>query len=116
MPSKWRYPCFGEKRSADVVSFGGKKLAVAPIELDLQRRLGVSSVCLFSGVSDEGEDEIVVVIESSAWPPKVQLAALSKELKEFSEVRFALLARFPRTTSGISKINRRELRKMVFAS
>jgi len=103
-------------RSADVVSFGGKKLAVAPIELDLQRRLGVSSVCLFSGVSDEGEDEIVVVIESSAWPPKVQLATLSKELKEFSEVRFALLARFPRTTSGISKINRRELRKMVFAS
>ena len=103
-------------RSADVVNFRGQKLAVAPIELDLQRRLGVSSVCLFSGISDQGEDEIVVVIESAAWPSKTQLATLSKELKQFDEVRFALVTSFPRTETGISKVNRRELREMVFAS
>ena len=89
---------------------------MAPIELDLQRRLGVSSVCLFSGISDQGEDEIVVVIESAAWPSKTQLATLSKELKQFDEVRFALVTSFPRTETGISKVNRRELREMVFAS
>jgi len=101
-------------RSADVVNFRGQKLAVAPIEHNIQNLLGVDAVCLFSGVSDAGEAEVVIAIESEEPPERSALMNLGHEFAQFDQVRFALLQRFPRTRTGTSKIDRNALRKLIF--
>jgi acyl-coenzyme A synthetase/AMP-(fatty) acid ligase len=101
-------------RSADVVNFRGQKLAVAPIEHNIQHHLGVPNVCLFSGISDEGEDEVVIAIESEHWPAQSELNNLGHEFAQFDQVRFAIVYPFPRTRTGTSKVDRIALRKLVF--
>ena len=60
-------------RTADVLNFQGQKVAVAPIELEIQRALGVEEVCLFSGLNRAGKEELVVVIQSNVEPPQDEL-------------------------------------------
>jgi len=107
-----RYRILG--RSADVLNIAGKKLAAAPIEQKIQQRLAVEQVCLFSGITSSGDDEIVVVLEAEQWPEKTLLDALGVEMIQFDRVRFNILKRFPRTTTGTSKINRKALRLLVY--
>lgn len=102
-------------RSADVVNLRGRKLAVAPIEHAIQNRLGVDNVCLFSGISDEGEEEVVIAMESERWPEQSDLNNLGHEFAQFDQVRFALVYPFPRTLTGFSKIDRNALRKRIFS-
>ena len=51
-------------RTADVVVLKGEKLATAPIEQEIQRDLQVDEVCIFSGLSEQGHEELVVAIQS----------------------------------------------------
>jgi acyl-coenzyme A synthetase/AMP-(fatty) acid ligase len=101
-------------RSADVVNFRGQKLAVAPIEYEIQSRMGVENVCLFSGINHEGEEEMVIAIESEHWPEQSDLNSLGHEFAQFDQVRFAIVYPFPRTRTGTSKIDRIALRTLVF--
>jgi acyl-coenzyme A synthetase/AMP-(fatty) acid ligase len=101
-------------RNADVINFRGQKLAVAPIEHEIQNRLGAGNVCLFSGISNEGEDEILIAIESEHWPEQSDLDNLGHEFARFDQVRFAIVYPFPRTRTGFTKIDRIALRKLVF--
>jgi acyl-coenzyme A synthetase/AMP-(fatty) acid ligase len=103
-------------RSADVVNFRGQKLAVAPIEHEIQNRLGVDAVCVFSGINIAGEDEVVIAIESEHWPENSDMNNLGHEFAQFDQVRFALLQPFPRTRTGTSKIDRIALRKLIFSA
>ena len=103
-------------RSADVLNIRGQKLAVAPMEEKIQTLLGVSAVCLFSGLSTTGEEEVVIAIESEQWPEKSKLNHLGHEFAQFDSVRFALIQTFPRTLTGTSKIDRVTLRKLVFST
>jgi acyl-coenzyme A synthetase/AMP-(fatty) acid ligase len=102
-------------RSADVINFRGQKLSVAPIEYKIQNILGVNAVCLFSGISKAGEEEVVIAIESDHWPEKSDLNNLGHEFAQFDQVRFAIIFPFPRTRTGTSKIDRVALRKLIFA-
>jgi len=101
-------------RSADVINLHGQKLAVAPMEQKIQDLLGVKAVCLFSGLSDAGENEVVIAIESKHSPEKSDLDYLGHEFEKFDQIRFALVFPFPRTQTGTSKINRVALRKLIF--
>jgi acyl-coenzyme A synthetase/AMP-(fatty) acid ligase len=101
-------------RSADVLNFRGQKLAAAPIEHEIQNRLGVDNVCLFSGINIAGEDEVVIAIESEHWPEQSDLNNLGHGFAQFDQVRFALVYPFPRTRTGFTKIDRNALRKLVF--
>jgi acyl-coenzyme A synthetase/AMP-(fatty) acid ligase len=101
-------------RNADVINFRGQKLAVAPIEHEIQNRLGAGNVCLFSGISNEGEEEVVIAIESEHWPEQSDLNNLGYEFAQFDQVRFAIVYPFPRTRTGFTKIDRIALRKLVF--
>lgn len=103
-------------RSADVLNLQGRKVAVAPVEQAIQDWLGVSAVCIFSGIDDQGLDEVVVALETAKEPPPEQLESLRRELGSFERIRFVLRAEFPRTTTGTSKINRRSLRGQLFVS
>jgi acyl-coenzyme A synthetase/AMP-(fatty) acid ligase len=101
-------------RVADVVNLGGKKLSIAPIEANLQNVLGLDYVCLFSGIDASGESVIVVVMEATAPPAADRIQHVGQELSQWGEVRFACVSPFPRTQSGTSKIDRKQLRNMIF--
>ncbi|MDG2273802.1 MAG: class I adenylate-forming enzyme family protein [Halioglobus sp.] len=101
-------------RSADVVNFRGQKHSVSPIEDSIQNFLGVNAACIFSGLNDAGEEEVVVTIESEQWPEKSHLNHLGHELEQFDQIRFAIVYPFPRTQTGAQKIDRSALRKLIF--
>lgn len=102
-------------RGADVLNLKGQKHAVAPIEQNIQDILQVSAACLFSGLNDAGQSEVVVAIEAQQWPESARLDALGEELSEsFEQVRFAVVYPFPRTQTGTNKVNRAALRTLIF--
>ncbi|MEZ5553881.1 AMP-binding protein [Haliea sp.] len=101
-------------RTADVVNLAGQKLAVAPIEANLQNVLQVNYVCLFAGVTASGEPEVVIAMEAAELPSRDRLDHVGQEFSQWGEVRFALLDTFPRTQSGTSKIDRKRLKSLLF--
>jgi len=107
-------------RTADVLNVKGRKIAVAPLEDAIQRHLQVEAVCLFSGLSDEGKEELVVAIESDRDLPKAELDAISRldalarVVASFGGFRYSILKAFPRTQTGMSKVRRAALRKRLF--
>ena len=93
-------------RSADVLNVGGQKVAVGPRELAVQQILNAGDVCLFSGVTDTGEEELVVVIQCDQNIPEHRLDQVRRGFPSFKRVRFELLREFPRTGGGMSKVQR----------
>jgi acyl-coenzyme A synthetase/AMP-(fatty) acid ligase len=102
------------RRSADVLNIRDQKHSVAPLEHEIQHRLGVDAVCLFCGMNIAGEEEVVIVIQAEQWPTESNLNQLGKDSAQFERVRFALVPKFPRTRTGTSKIDRIALRKLKF--
>ncbi len=100
-------------RTADVLNVGGENFAVAPMELEIQRVLGVDKVCLFSGLNAAGQEELVIVVETDRALPKAELARIAKKFP-YERVRFASLKEFPKTSMGTRKTRRSVLRKLVF--
>jgi acyl-coenzyme A synthetase/AMP-(fatty) acid ligase len=101
-------------RGADVINFRGQKMSVAPLESDIQDRLGVKAVCLFSGIGTAGEELVMIAVQAQAWPEKALLNNVGREFSRFGQVDFALFQQFPRTQTGTSKIDRIALRKLIF--
>ncbi|HEY8084964.1 MAG TPA: class I adenylate-forming enzyme family protein [Methylophilaceae bacterium] len=101
-------------RSADVLNVQGDKLAVTPMEQIIQQYLGIDEVCLFSAMNERGEDELVIAIRSDHAPPVSELQELHPNFKRFESVRVAALKEFPRAESGMRKVHRAALRKLVF--
>ena len=103
-------------RTADVLNIAGLKVAVGPLELAVQQLLKVGDVCLFSAMTNAGEEELVVAIECAERPPKEKLERLPREFPSFGRVRVELFREFPRTGAGMRKVRRSALRKMLFPS
>jgi acyl-coenzyme A synthetase/AMP-(fatty) acid ligase len=101
-------------RTADIVVLKGKKWATAPIEQEIQRALQVDEVCLFSGLSEQGLEELIVVIQSNHEIPRSQLDAVARLFPRFEYVRFSIRSEFPRTETGLRKTKRAQLKKLVF--
>ncbi|HLK25802.1 MAG TPA: class I adenylate-forming enzyme family protein [Caulobacteraceae bacterium] len=102
-------------RTADVINIKGVKHAVAPIEQRLQQLLpDVDEVCLFTGLSDTGVEELVVALQAKG---KVDSRAVERALGAapfFERIRIETFREFPRTTAGLAKTRRSELRRLVF--
>ena len=101
-------------RTDDVVVVQGAKKAVAPIEQAIQNFLRVDEVCLFSGLNDQGHEELVIAIQSDRDLLQSELDTVASKFASFERVRFAILKEFPRAQLGMSKIQRSMLRKLVF--
>jgi acyl-coenzyme A synthetase/AMP-(fatty) acid ligase len=101
-------------RVDDVLNVQGNKLAIGPLVDKVQRMLGITSVCLFAGLADDGKEEVVVAIEGDRLPPKEKLDLLARGFPHFGRVRVELVREFPRTAMGTQKVRRAELRKLVF--
>lgn len=101
-------------RTADVLNIRGNKIAVGPLEQQIQQSLSVENVCLFGGLGENGREELVVAIEADRMPPPAGLHRIAKAFSAFENVRFEHFVSFPRTEGGMQKIKRMELRKRVF--
>ena len=100
-------------RVADTINLQGQKLAVAPIEQRLQRYLQVEEVCLFAHLTDEGQDELIIAIQSNSMPSQAKLDQIRREFHSFEKIRFPVLREFPRTEAGYQKVRRIVLRDLV---
>ena len=101
-------------RSADVLNFQGQKMAAAPMEQGLQERLGGRAVCLFSGLGPTGRDEVSVAVESGRPLEEDELRAIAQQLQPFEQVRIMVCPQFPLTRTGTQKVDRTELKKLLF--
>lgn len=100
-------------RVEDVINLRGEKVAVAPIEQNVQRYLGVDEVCLFGHLNDAGEEELIVAIQSPSAPPQGKLDDIRKEFRAFERVSFHVLNNFPRTDTGTGKVRRVVLKNLL---
>ncbi|HWA63446.1 MAG TPA: AMP-binding protein [Caulobacteraceae bacterium] len=100
-------------RAGDVLNIRGRKIAVGPVEQTLQQALGVEEVCLFAGQGDDGATEVVVCVQTQADLTPVEIAARLGPSEIFERVRVEIFRAFPRTTTGLAKTRRVELRRMV---
>ena len=101
-------------RAADVVNLKGIKWAVAPIEQAIQQFLQVDEVCLFSGVSEDGFEELIVAIQSGRELQRPKLQEVARDFVRFDRVRFSIRKEFPRTETGARKTKRALLKQLVF--
>ena len=99
-------------RVDDVLNVQGNKISAAPIEQDLQYKLEVEEVCLFSGLSAAGADQLVVAILANTQLSKSALDEIAQLFPSFSQVRFVTFEEFPRTATG--KTRRAQLRNLAF--
>jgi acyl-coenzyme A synthetase/AMP-(fatty) acid ligase len=100
-------------RVDDVVNIQGGKVAVAPIEQELQRYFQADEVCIFGHADDAGREELIIAIQSPSAPPQAKLDDIRKRFDFFDTVRFAVMAKFPRTESGTNKVRRARLRSLL---
>lgn len=103
-------------RAGDVLNVKGVKYATAPLEQAICQQLDLENVCLFQAVDADGAEELIVVVEADAVPAPGFRETISAGIRTFDRVRFAAVNPFPRTSTGLQKINRAELRRMVFGT
>jgi acyl-CoA synthetase (AMP-forming)/AMP-acid ligase II len=101
-------------RIADVLTVGGNKIPVAPIERAVEEALRVDAVCIFGGLDDEGREKIVVAIETKRDPTAAEQERVAAFLPPFERVQFVVFPEFPRAAAGMRKIQRRALRQLAF--
>ena len=101
-------------RVSDVINLRGSKVAVAPLEQDLQRLLDADDVCLFAHFDESGREEILVAVQA---PAPASRATLSEAAKRFGShaVKFSYFTHFPRTEAGTQKVRRTVLKNMVIS-
>jgi len=102
-------------RTADVLNYHGQKVPVAPIEHQIQRLLGVDDVCLFSSLNENGDEELGIAIQSANAIPESTLKTIRSHFASFERVCFVSLKEFPRSDTGMRKVQRAALRKLVFS-
>ncbi len=101
-------------RLSDMLNLDGRKVPATLPEQELQRKLGLegTEICLFSGLAYDGEEELVVAVETNGRADLDAIAEAARELLRRSRVRVVRLAEFPRTETR--KIRRAALREAVF--
>ena len=100
-------------RAGDVLNVRGTKIATAPLEQVIAQLLELENVCLFQSIDAQGAEELVVALEAGALPEPAVRDRIAARFKTFDRVRFEAVKPFPRTSTGLQKIQRAELRKMV---
>jgi acyl-coenzyme A synthetase/AMP-(fatty) acid ligase len=100
-------------RFADVLNIQGQKRAVAPLEQRLQSFLGIENVCLFSRLDGDGRDELIIALETERTLTPIENEQILLNYRMYGRIRVVTLPRFPRTETGMQKIRRTDLRKLV---
>jgi acyl-coenzyme A synthetase/AMP-(fatty) acid ligase len=102
-------------RTTDVLTLGGVKSAVGPIEQKVQEMLKVEEVCLFSQFTENGQEELAICIQTEHEISQSTLKSVVKKFGPTELVRIVVMKEFPRMDSGMRKVRRAELKKLVFS-
>lgn len=101
-------------RSVDVINVRGDKIASAALEEKLREELNASAVCAFSGLMADDEDRVVIAVETSTPIAKEKYQVFATQLhKVIGNVHFVEMKAFPRTQTGMLKIDRMALRRLI---
>lgn len=102
-------------RVTEVINVLGSKLAVAPLEQQLQDRLAATGVCLFSVPTADGQETPQLAIELAAPVSRGQLERVLEETlgNVIPGIRYQLHEHLPRNHMG--KIQRELLRQQALA-
>jgi len=100
-------------RVTDLINVMGNKIAAAPIEAQLQDRLGAAAVCVFSHPTDDGEEVHAVIQPQGPISLPDLKAALIAAVPWVASVRVHAVTAFPRNHMG--KIDRAALKAQVLA-
>lgn len=100
-------------RAGDVINLMGGKKATAPYEQAVQTITDASAACIFQEVHLDGTDELVIALETEQSPSSETIERIRALFATPSPLRVVVFPEFPRTTLGMSKIQRLQLRKMV---
>lgn len=101
-------------RTADVINVRGNKRPSAALEEGVRETLDASAVCAFSGLMADNEDRVVIAVESPLPIAKTTYHQLAVQLRKIiGDVRFVEMKKFPRTSTGMLKIDRVALRKLI---
>ncbi|MGV0961111.1 MAG: class I adenylate-forming enzyme family protein [Limnohabitans sp.] len=104
-------------RAVDVINVRGRKIASAPLEETLREGLGVSAVCAFSGLMADGEDRLFFAIETREPIAQERYQQVAEQcLKGLGDIQFVQVDAFPRTQTGMLKIDRISLRQQIMAA
>src|SRR5262249_36111581 len=88
---------------------------VGPIEHEIQQKLGVDEVCLFSGLNAGGEEGLAVAVQSTRELARSEVEVVVRRYAPFFErVRVRVFSEFPRTETGTRKTRRSVLKKLLF--
>jgi acyl-coenzyme A synthetase/AMP-(fatty) acid ligase len=99
-------------RVSDVVPVRGIKIAAETIEAQIQRRLSVGAVGVFSTRGDGSGEELHVVFEAGQRPDvEVLKAMVLADLQAFPRVHFHQIDALPRNDRG--KLQRFVLKQMI---
>src|SRR5262249_3507802 len=101
-------------RVDDVENGEERNFRVAPIEQEIQQVLGVDEVCLFSGLTAAGKEELAVAIQPSRQLSRSEVEVVPRRCAPFETVRVTVFNEFPRTETEARKTRRSVLRKLVF--
>jgi acyl-coenzyme A synthetase/AMP-(fatty) acid ligase len=102
-------------RNSDVIIIAGDKYASAPIEQAIQQRLGIHEVCVFTRMTEDGDDELAVCIQADRQPSEAEIAWLRGQIGRVKNIRVSVFETFPRTAAGMSKIDRATLKTRAFS-
>ena len=100
-------------RLTDVINVKGVKMSPAPMEDRLRAALGIEGVCIVSILSEQGEEQVHVVIESATPLPADRVEEVVRQDLSGAPLSVTSLGSLPRTPTG--KIVRSEVRKHVMA-
>ena len=102
-------------RVSDVINIRGEKFAVGPIEELVCQHFEVDEACLFTELNHDGEEELIIALQSEKRPPVEQLDRIKKHFSSFDRIRFAVMREFPRTDTGTRKVRRPELKARILS-
>jgi 2,3-dihydroxybenzoate-AMP ligase len=99
-------------REKNVLNLGGNKVAVEPIEQIAAEIFNISNVCLFSRQELDGDSCLHIVLETNKFPNQSLIEKfLNKVIGYFTVVQIHLIKSFPIQSTGISKIDRKQILK-----
>ncbi|MFC4441217.1 AMP-binding protein [Caulobacter henricii] len=102
-------------RVVDVINLHGHKWAVAPLEALIQDELSAEDVCLFIHNTAEGDEEMIVAVQSQVRPSEGAVERIKARFSGIDRLRVETMAEFPRSDSGTRKVQRSVLKAMLTA-
>jgi len=101
-------------RAGETLNVGGQKRSLGVLEQRARDILGVESLCLLVRQADNGEDYLTVAVEGDQTIDKAAVNTFLKDLgAKFYRTEFRRFFTFPREASGMQKVDRRQLQRLI---